>query len=78
MDRAEGGTALVSAELRERLSQHGAADQETLQFLWKMNVWSVADLAGVDTEALVQVRTPCICALPLPRARGPEAQDGGG
>ena len=56
MDRAEGGQSLVSAELRERLEQHGAADVPTLQFLWDMNIWSSADLAGVDAEALVEVR----------------------
>jgi hypothetical protein len=57
MDRAEGGQAVVSAELHERLAAHGLADHDTLQDLWHFNIWSVADLAGVDTEALVQVGT---------------------
>ena len=55
MDRAEGGQALVSSELHERLAAHGLADQDTLQEMWHFNIWSVADLAGVDTEVLVQV-----------------------
>jgi hypothetical protein len=55
IDRAEGGTKLVSADLGDKLSAHGASDEVTLQFLWKMNIWSVADLQGVDTETLVQV-----------------------
>ena len=58
MDRAEGGQAQVSAELHERLAAHGLADPDTLQDLWNFNIWSVADLAGVDAEALVQVRRP--------------------
>jgi hypothetical protein len=75
MDRAEGGASLVSAELKERLATHGAADPETLQFLWKMNVWSVADLAGTDTEAMVHVSPPSplslACASPRARSRRP-------
>ena len=58
IDQAEGGTALVSAELRDRLAAHGADDGETLQALWGHNIWSVADLQGIDTEVLVDVSCP--------------------
>ena len=55
MDRAEGGTKLVSAELRSKLDQHGESSPELLQTLWDMNIWSSADLHGIDSEVLVQV-----------------------
>lgn len=55
MDRAEGGSRLVSAELKDRLNAHGLADEATLQALWDLSVWSVSDLEGLDPERLVQV-----------------------
>jgi len=72
MDRAEGGTANVSSDLRARLEMHGIADDATLQVLWNLNVWSAADLAGMDSERLVQVRLHCTgCLWQLASRRPP-------
>jgi hypothetical protein len=52
----KGGENKVSKELKDLLTANESGDDHTLQILWDMDVWSVADLRNIKADQLIHVR----------------------
>lgn len=45
----------VSQQLQDLLQEHDSGDPHTLQILWDIDVWSVADLRNINADQLIHV-----------------------